>query len=252
MNRRFAIICMALSVSVVLFGGMDTHAQEGETHEGEPATSESAQETEDHGSSADSSVHGKGKSGHGGGHTKESGGWSSYWKPAVTQLIALFLLIGVYIQWVHPILKEQHRARNDRIQSDYKSIEQDKKSLRKQEKEIEEKMEKIEEKAEAERQEILERGRQLKQETIEEAEQRAEEAVQAAQKEADRIRERAKLEIQNTMTESALNALRSYFKEEAGEQLHEHFQENLLDAMKEMDSIDQFQHGDDDHLQEST
>jgi F0F1-type ATP synthase membrane subunit b/b' len=248
MNNRLAIICALITVSVVVFGAMDLHAQEGETHQGEPATSESGQESGGHGSSAESSKHGKKGEGHGG----DSEGWNTYWKPAMTQLIAFILLVAVYIQWVHPLLKQQHNERKERIQSDLQSIEEEKEKLRKREQEIEEKMASLEERAREEREEILERGRQLKEETIEEAEKHAEETIESAREEAKRIRERAVLEIQNTMTESALAALRSYFKEEAGQELHDQFQQGLIDSMKDVDSLDQFQRGDGDHMQEST
>lgn len=198
-----------------------------------------------HESSKHDGEHG-GEGTHGGGS-----GWDTFWRPAITQTLGLILLVLVYLQWVHPLLKRVHEDRKERIQSDLETIKEEREELERREEEIDEKMASIEERAEQEREEILERGRKLKEETIEEAEEHAEETIQSAREEADRIRERAVLEIQNSMTESALSALRKYFREEAGQELHEAFHENLIDSMKEAESLDQFQRGDDDHMQES-
>jgi len=189
---------------------------------------------------SDGAKHGTSEGKHGGG---DDSGWKTLWKPALTQLLGFLLLIAVYTIWVHPLLKETHRDRRDRIQSRLDRIEQEREEIDEREREIEQKMNSIEERAREKRDEILERGRQLKQETIEEAKAYADETVENARNEAERIRKRAIMEMQNEMTRSALDAVRRYFREESGTDLHEEFQRNFLEALEEADSIEQFQRG---------
>lgn len=200
--------------------------------------------------SADSDASGAGK--HGDAHGSEgkghesSSGWNTVWKPAVTQLIGFLLLVFLYVQWVHPFLKRMHKERVDRIESDYEQIEREKEDLKEREQEIEKKMANIEQRAKEEREEILERGRRLREETIEEAERQAEEALENARDEAERIRKRAVVELQNSLSESALQGVRKFFREAADEDLHEQFQGQLLTALENADSLDVFQRGDGD------
>ncbi len=188
----------------------------------------------------ESGTHGSGEEAEG--HGDESG-WSSYWRPAVTQLLGLLVLLGIYVQWVHPLLKQQHRERRAEIQSELDRIEEEKKELDRREEEIQEKMGSIEEQARKKREEILQKGKRLKEQTIEEAKQQAEATIENAREEAQRIQERAVAEIQQTMTSSAFNTIRRYFREKAGEDLHEQYTSNLFSALSEVDSMEQFRRG---------
>ncbi len=186
-----------------------------------------------------------GSNGESAGHGGEQGGSDGppIWQQVLLQVLGFLALIFVYWQWVHPYVRRLHEDHRKKIRARDEELKERRAELDRREREIEEKFDNIEQEVRQRREDILARGETIKQETIEEAKAYAEEAIENARAEAERVHRRALLEMQNAMTESALVAIRRYFREEAGEDLHEQFQQQFLDSLENADSIEQFQRG---------
>lgn len=190
MNHRLTMLCVLISVSAVVFGPMDLHAEEGTAQQEVQTTSDSGEESKGHGF-------------FGLNHPFQQYPFNLYLFAVLlhagTFVVLFFLLKAVLFDPLLSLIQE----RNEEIEGGKRQIDEQRERLSKRIQEFENRMEEERQKATEEMQNIVSEGEERRKEIVNEAHEKSLRILEDARAEVAEERKRIERDLQDQAADVA-------------------------------------------------